>query len=274
MNRPRGLFCVAIDELILYNLDIMAKTRVVILAAGKGKRMGVDVPKPLMPISGKPMIAHLIASVVASGVDARPIVVVAPDCLELFKTTLGDVCDYAVQAEQLGTGHAVLQAREAIDGADSVVVLYGDHPFIPASTLVELVTLHDKEPDSVAMLTSTVPDYEAPYDAFVSWGRILRGSKGEVEDIREVKDCTDNEKEIREVNPALYAFPCAWLWQQLPKLDTENASQEFYLTDVIPLAVAEGRPIVTAPADPLDVMGVNTIDELKRAEEVFEKKSV
>ncbi|HCC83662.1 TPA: hypothetical protein DEP96_02320 [Candidatus Uhrbacteria bacterium] len=250
----------------------MVKTRVVILAAGKGKRMASELPKPLVAISGRPMIAHLISSVVSSEVDLRPIVVVAPDSLELFKTTLGDVCDYAVQSEQLGTGHAVLQAKEALEGADSVVVLYGDHPFIPASTLVELVKLHDEQPDSVAMLTSTVPNYEAPYDAFVSWGRILRGSKGEVEDIREVKDCTETEKQIREVNPALYAFPCAWLWQQLPKLDTENASQEFYLTDVIPLAVSEGRPIVTASADPLDVMGVNTLDELSRAEEVFNKK--
>lgn len=253
----------------------MHETRVVILAAGHGKRMGADVPKPLVPIAGRPMIAHLLDSVIASGVDARPVVVVAPDCVGLFKNALDNLCDFAVQAEQLGTGHAVMVAKDIVGDAKRVVILYGDHPFIPAETLRELVTLHDKQPDAVAMLTSTVPGYEGQYDAFRGWARIVRRGRdegGEVIAIREAKDCSPDELLVREVNPGIYAFPATWMWERLPKLGKSNASGEYYLTELFTMAFDEGMGIVTASADPLDVMGINTPDELTRAEEVFSLK--
>lgn len=247
----------------------MHETRVVILAAGHGKRMGADVPKPLVPIAGRPMIAHLLDSVVESGVDARPVIVVAPDSLLMFKAALDGLCDFAVQSEILGTGHAVMMAKGVVGDAKRVVILYGDHPFISAATLRELVTLHDRRPDAVAMLTSTVPGYEGQYDAFRGWARIIRDEEGEVIAIREAKDCVGDELAIREVNPGIYVFPAAWMWERLPQLGNENASGEYYLTELFTMAFSEGMGVVTATAEPLDVMGINTPDELTRAEHVF-----
>lgn len=250
----------------------MVKTRVVILAAGKGKRMGAEVPKPLVHVAGEPMLTHLMRKVQESGVDERPIVVVAPDTTHLFAEALGDQCDFAVQTDQLGTGHAVLSAKAKIADADRVVVLYGDHPFIPAEVLRRLVDLHDQYPSAVAMLTCTVPSFEPPYDVFKGWGRVLRDDRGEVRAIREAKDTSVHELAVREVNPAIYAFPCAWMWERLPELSTANASGELYLTDLITMAFAEGKQVVTAEADALDVIGVNTPAELARAEEVILQK--
>lgn len=247
----------------------MTNTRVVILAAGKGKRMGADVPKPLVPIAGRPMIAHLLDSVIASGVDSQPVVVVAPDSKEMFARALGGLCAFAVQTEQLGTGHAVMSAKDEVGDAKRVVILYGDHPFIPASTLRELVTLHDKLPNAVAMLTSTVPDFTGKYEAFKGWARVIRDGNGEVIAIREAKDCTDDERAVREVNPGIYAFPAAWMWERLPQLGNANASGEYYLTELFTMAFAEGMAMVTADADPLHVMGINTPQELQSAEEIF-----
>lgn len=247
----------------------MAITRVVILAAGKGKRMGSEMPKPLVRIAGEPMLAHLMRNVGESGVDARPVVVVAPDAKDLFVDALADTCDFALQTEQLGTGHAVLSAKEMIGDADRVMVLYGDHPFIPAHVLRGLVELHDANTHAVAMLTCTVPSFDAPYDIFKSWGRVLRDDTGEVVAIREAKDASVGELAVREVNPAMYLFPTAWMWERLPLLGTANASGEMYLTDLIMTAFAEGVDVVTASADALDVIGVNTPDELARAEQVF-----
>lgn len=253
---------------------VMAKTRVVILAAGKGKRMGSDVPKPLVPIAGEPMIAHLLRSVIASGVDSRPIVLVAPDSRERFVAAVGQFADFAEQTEQLGTGHAVMCAKDAIGSADRVVVLYGDHPFISSEVLRRLVDLHDDTPQALAMLTSVVPNFDAPYDVFRGWGRVIRDDSGSVATIREAKDASASELHVREVNPAIYAFPAAWLWEHLPKLGNKNASVEYYLTDLIPMAFAEGMPIVTAQADALDVVGVNTPDELAKAEAIFQRKKI
>lgn len=236
--------------------------------------MGAGVPKPLVPIAGKPMITHLLESVRESRVDGIPVVVVAPDSVQLFRDTLGNACTFAIQNEQLGTGHAVMSAKEALQGADRVISLYGDHPFISADTLRSLAALHDANPQAIAMLTSTVPNFEAPFDVFRSWGRIIRNDKGEVMAIREAKDCTPEELAVREVNPGIYDFPADWMWQRLPSVKNNNAGGEYYLTDLIAFACTEGVAIATAPADPLDVMGVNTKDELGRAEDVFNGKSL
>lgn len=250
----------------------MTKTRVVILAAGKGKRMGAQVPKPLVPIAGKPMIAHLLDRVAASRVDGRPIVVVAPDSVAQFREELDGTCDFAIQDKQLGTGHAVLSARAVAGDAANILVLYGDHPFVSAEAIRTLQNLHEARHAVISMLTATVPSFDGAFGMFQSWGRILRDATGQLLGSREVKDSTPAELTIREVNPCLYIFETRWLWEHLPLLNTNNAGQEYYLTDLIALALAEGREVATASADPLDVMGVNTPDELDRAEEVFNGK--
>ena len=247
----------------------MAKTRVIILAAGKGTRMKSDVPKPLVPVAGKPMIEHLLESVRASGVDEKPIVVVGAWSEEAFRAQLGETVEYAVQTEQLGTGHAVACAKHLAGEAENIIVLYGDHPFLCPEIVRGLESMQEAFPGSVAMLTAVVPEFEGDYKTFERWGRIIRDDDGEVIAIREAKDCLPEELEITEVNPALFAFPAAWAWIHLEALKNENASGEYYLTDLIAMAMAEGKEIATASADPLDVIGINSPEELARAEKVF-----
>lgn len=165
-----------------------------------------------------------------------------------------------------------MSAKDALAGADRVISLYGDHPFISADTLRSLAALHDANPQAIAMLTSTVPNFEAPFDMFCGWGRIIRNAEGQVVAIREAKDCTLEELTIREVNPGIYDIPAAWMWERLPNLKNNNAGGEYYLTDLVAIACAEGLPIATASANPLDVVGVNTKDELVKAEEIFNGK--
>lgn len=250
----------------------MAKTRVIVLAAGKGTRMKSEIPKPLVLVAGKPMVEHLLESVRASGVDEKPIVVVGAWSEQYFRAALGNTVEYAVQNEQLGTGHAVLTAKEAAGDAERIIVLYGDHPFLSQEVIHGLETMHEAFPDSVAMLTSVVPDFSGDYATFERWGRILRDDDGEVVGIREAKDAAPEEMDITEVNPAIFAFPATWAWAHLAALKNENASKEYYLTDLIAMAMAEGKEIATASADPFDVIGINSPEELARAEKVFGKK--
>lgn len=249
------------------------KTRVIILAAGKGTRMKSDIPKPLILVAGKPMIEHLLESVRASGVDERPIVVVGSWSEAMFRGVLGDTVEYAIQEEQLGTGHAVRSAKGVAGDAEHILVLYGDHPFIRPDVIKGIADMCQAFPRSVVMLTAIVPDYIDDYTMFLRWGRILRDDNGEVVGIREAKDCNEEELDITEVNPGIYAFPAEWAWSNFDKIRNENASKEYYLTDLVALAVAEGKEIVTASADPLEVVGINSPEELARAIKLIDKRA-
>lgn len=214
------------------------------------------------------MIQHLIKNVVDSGMDKRPVLIVSPDGVELFRQTLGEVCDYAIQAEQKGTGHAVAQAEEITKGVDTIIVLYGDHPFLSPEVIRSLGTLKEENAATVAMLTVTVPHFDGDYITFQKWGRILRDAQGNVVGNREYKDATDEERLIRELNPCMYAFDATWLWEHLRMLTDANVAGEYYLTDVIAMAMQEGRTIVTASGQPFEVVGVNTPEELQTAEKL------
>ncbi len=242
-------------------------TRVVILAAGKGKRMGADVPKPLVEIAGRPMIEHLIDSVHESGIDERPILVVAPDSIEQFRTVCrDDRCEFAFQDEQLGTGHATMSAKENANGADQIMVLNGDHPFFTPELLQNLLTVHKERQAVMSLVTTKVPNFKNDHSMFVSWGRILRDDVGQMEAIREMKDATDEEKEIKELNAGAYLFDAQWLWDHLPEIQNKNASGEYYLTDLVNMAIEEDSAIATTQAEPMEVVGINTKEELERAE--------
>ena len=247
----------------------MSTTRVIILAAGKGTRMKSDIPKPLISVAGRPMIEHLLESVRASGVDAHPIVVIGMWSEAAFRAQLGDTVDYAIQNEQLGTGHAVACAKVSAGSADRIIVLYGAHPFVRPEVINGIADMHEAFSDSIVMLTAIVPDFTGEHEHFIKWGRILRDDDGEVIGIREAKECIPEELDITEINPGIYSFPAAWAWSHLDKLKNENASSEYYLTDLIAMAVAEGKEIATASADPFDVIGINSPEELARAERVF-----
>ena len=244
----------------------------IILAAGKGTRMQQSLPKALTPIGGKPILQYLYESVNASGVDGVPVVVVGPERPELCKAWNG-VCEYIVQEEQLGTAHAVNVCCHAVNGADALIVLYGDHPFVSPQTLRNLADLHKKNHSIVSIMTTTVPSFDE-WPIYLHWGRVIRDLKGRTRAIREYKDATESERMITEVNPALYCFDTVWLWENISHIKNVNANGEYYLTDLVERAVSQGHEIATMSIPPEEAVGVNTQEEREIAEVLLAKRHV
>ncbi|MBI2551437.1 NTP transferase domain-containing protein [Candidatus Uhrbacteria bacterium] len=241
------------------------KLRIVILAAGKGTRMGQPFAKALTPVGGMPILGHLLETIQSSGLDPLPVVVIG-HLGDQIRAAMGDRCAYVEQGDPLGTGHAVRMAAPFLMESDAVMVLYGDHPFISAESLRRIAKEHEEQGNTITLMTTTVPSFEGWHKAFLKWGRILRGADGAVTDIREYKDASENERNITEVNPALYCFESSWLWKHLHKLGNRNAQKEYYLTDLVAMAVAEGASLSTLPIPPEEAVGINTPEELAFAE--------
>ncbi len=243
--------------------------RTVILAAGKGTRMGSDKPKVLLPLANKPILQHLIESISESGVDGIPVVVVNPDGTGVCET-FGETCHYAIQEEPLGTGHAVMCAKDAVGETDAVIVLYGDHPFVSPDALRRLTKIHADRKTVLTMMTTVVPSFDDWYGIFLHWGRVLRDGHGHIMGIREYKDAMESEQQIREVNPALFCFDAKWLWENISQLKNLNAKGEYYLTDLVELAVTQGHEIAGSEIRPEESIGVNTPEEFRIAEKIYE----
>jgi bifunctional UDP-N-acetylglucosamine pyrophosphorylase/glucosamine-1-phosphate N-acetyltransferase len=240
--------------------------KVVILAAGQGKRMGAAMPKVLVKIKGRPMIEYLVRAVIKSGIDHHPIIVVSPDNKELIKQALRKYnCRYAVQAKQLGTGHALACAKKAIgQKAEHVFCFYGDHPFIKATTIRRIGYSHN---GVITMMTAAIKDFKGWRKNFYHWGRVLR-NYGHIKAIVEFKDADEKIRRVREVNPAIYCFNAKWLWRHIDKLKNDNVQQEYYLTDLIKQAFKEGERVESFPIDPEEAMGINTKEELAIAKKI------
>jgi bifunctional UDP-N-acetylglucosamine pyrophosphorylase/glucosamine-1-phosphate N-acetyltransferase len=237
---------------------------VVILAAGQGKRMHSDLPKVLHPLAGKPLLAHVLDT--ARGIGVARICVVYGHGGEQVRTAL-DAADvtWTLQEPQLGTGHAVLQAMPALadaTSATSTLVLYGDVPLIRPATLRRLIEAAGA--GSLALLTAH-PDDPRGY------GRIVRVA-GKVVRIVEEKDADDTERRIGEINTGILVAPTAALARWLPVLGRRNAQGEYYLTDIVALAVAEGMPVVTTQPDAVwETEGVNSKAQLAALERVHQR---
>lgn len=245
-------------------------TRVVILAAGKGKRMGIEIPKVLVLLRGEPVLFHLLRSVADAGIDARPIVVVGENrpLIEAELARGGFAVEYVVQDGQLGTGHAVRAAEETAKGAGSVIVLYGDHPFVSSATIRDIASLHEEENATLTLATLVVPDFEGWRVSFADFGRIIRGADGRIERIVEKKDASEQELAVRELNPAYFCFDASWLWQSLWKLKNGNAQGEYYLTDLVKFAMTDGVKIASLRINPKEGAGINTQAHLAAAETI------
>ncbi len=248
-------------------------TKIVVLAAGKSTRMNGHTqgqPKVLLPVGGEPMIKLLLRTVANSGIDPRPVIVVGPG--GEVRKSLGENYDYIVQEEARGTAHAVQCAEFLFQGVQSVIVLYGDMPFIKGNTLrfLEIVQKENKK-SVLTMATITVPDFEGPRKALLSFGRVIRDAADDVQKIVEVKDADEEQLLVREVNPSFFCFDAAWLRKSLSKITAKNAQHEYYLTDLAGIAAAKGFSIATITADPEEAIGVNTPEELKIAEELAGK---
>lgn len=248
-------------------------TRVIVLAAGKGTRMnGMNggLPKVLTPFNGHPMIAYLLDAVRASGVDARPVIVVGHNA-DFLRNSLGAAYDYVHQPEQLGTGHAVRCAEAALAGnAKTVIVLYGDHPFVQPQTIANLRALHEREGRVLSMMTTVVEDFNDWRSPFADFGRVLRDAAGNITGIVEVKDAVPDQLLIREVNPSFFCFAGSWLWKNLKKIDNNNAKREYYLTDLVRIAIDQGEEIASMDISPLESIGINTPEHLELAKRLVQ----
>lgn len=243
------------------------KTKVIILAGGKGTRMPSDIPKTLHRLSGKAMLMHIVESVLP--IDSCPTIVVGHKGEDVIAET-GGKYSYVWQKEQLGTGHAVLCAKEILsrEGADYVIVVPGDAPLLKTETLRRLLEECTNTCSAISFAVASAPNFEGMHFGFEKGGRILRNQEdGGVRGIIEWKDASEKERKIQEVNAGFYCFRADFLWENIGKLESANASNEFYLTDLVARAVKAGEKISAVILEnPLEGLGVNTEGELRAAE--------
>jgi bifunctional UDP-N-acetylglucosamine pyrophosphorylase / glucosamine-1-phosphate N-acetyltransferase len=233
-------------------------SRVVILAAGKGTRMKSKLAKVLHPVAGRPLIERCVANAAAVSSN-KPVVVVSLEA-DQVRAALDARVDFAVQAEQLGTGHALLQAAEAAAGALDVVVMYGDMPLIQSATLASMLTQRHVRDAAIAMTTLITPNARG-------FGRIIRSAGGQIQSINEEVDCTPEQLAINEVNVGLYCFDGTWLWDALRRVKKNPVKGEYFLTDLVALAIADGRAVdAVISHDEREFIGINTRVDLADAE--------
>ena len=237
---------------------------VVILAGGKGSRLKSALPKPLHAVNGTPTLQRILASVFP--LSKHPIVVVGDSAPEIMAMA-GKNCRFVFQKEQHGTGHAVRCVKESIKEnllEKNIMVLPSDHPLIDAQTLRELFLNHQRSGAVLTLCTLTAPNFLNENQPFSNYGRILRDADGKLIAIREVKDATEDERNIKEVNVGYYCFETAWLWKNIDTLTDQNAAGEFYLTDMLHIAITQNAPTnIYTLKDPTKGMGFNTPEQLE-----------
>ncbi len=235
---------------------------IVILAAGTGKRMRSALPKVLHPLAGRPLLSHVIATA-RTLQPSRLVVVVGHGAEQVQAAVAAPDVQFAVQAERLGTGHAVRQALPLLDPAQPTLVLYGDVPLTRASTLRRLVDTARE--GSYGILTVTLDDP-------TGYGRIVRDAAGFVTRIVEQKDASPEQLKIAEINTGIIITPTGQLAMWLGALKNENAQGEYYLTDVVELAIEAGFDVVTSqPDDEWETLGVNSKAQLAELERIHQR---
>jgi bifunctional UDP-N-acetylglucosamine pyrophosphorylase/glucosamine-1-phosphate N-acetyltransferase len=236
---------------------------VVILAAGQGKRMQSALPKVLHLLAGRPLLAHVLACARALK-PARTCVVYGHGGEQVPDAMRAADLSFVRQEPQLGTGHAVKQALPQLDARTDTLVLYGDVPLIAAATLEALCS---GSGERLKILTAEVAEPRG-------YGRIVRNAQGAITAIVEEKDATAQQREIREINTGIMLLPAARLAGWLDQLSNENAQREYYLTDVVALAVKDGVKIESsAPQTPDEILGVNSLRQLADLEQIHRARS-
>ena len=238
----------------------MKQRACLILAAGQGTRMKSDLAKVLHQILGKPLVRYVVESARRAGLE-RIIVVVGHQAEQVKQALAGTGVEFALQAEQKGTGHAVMVAEPLVGPVDGdLLVLYGDVPLIRPATIKSLLQRHRDEGNACTMLTTVIDDPGA-------YGRVVRDAQGRVVRIVESKDATPEEKAIKEINPAIYCFDNAALQRALKGIKPNNQQGEYYLTDVIAIFAAQRLPVAAMVVDDSrEVLGINTPEELAGCE--------
>ena len=231
-----------------------------ILAAGKGTRMKSDKAKVLHVLNGKPLLYYSLAAAKEAGAE-KIVAVIGHQAGEVRDEFADSGCIFVEQKPQLGTGHAVLQAKDLLANYEGLtVILCGDVPLLKASTIKSLVDNHLTAQAVVSVMTTIPPPPHA-------YGRIVKDGKGNVLKIVEHKDATEDEKKIGEINTGIYCVDTKFLFHALGKITNKNQQREYYLTDIVEIACREGVTIKSFIAsDYIEVMGINTLEELSRAE--------
>lgn len=240
----------------------------IVLAAGHGKRMKSVLPKILHPILNRPIILYALEAI-RSLSDIEPVVVVghgAEDVQLIIQQNFSQNVRFALQAEQLGTGHAVQQAQTLLQGkSDQVIVTFGDMPLLTDATLRQVLELHNQTGNVVTM-ASVIGDVPRGF------GRVLRGDDGKVKAIVEEAVCTEEELLIREYNISAWCFEADWLWDSLQKIKI-SPKGEYYLTDLVEIAVAQGRSVDSfVVPDPTEGLGINTRVDLADCETAMRQR--
>ncbi|NMA01110.1 MAG: bifunctional UDP-N-acetylglucosamine diphosphorylase/glucosamine-1-phosphate N-acetyltransferase GlmU [Clostridia bacterium] len=236
----------------------------IILAAGQGTRMKSKLPKVLHKIAGEAMLNHVLNALDEAQIEQK--IIVLGHQAERIEEDLPKGIEIAYQREQLGTGHAVMQAREIIaEKVENVLVVCGDTPLLKGATLAGLLNNHVREKWAVTVLTGIVEDA-------TGYGRIIRDREG-VKAIVEEKDATLEEKQIKEINTGAYCFNKDFLVKALSKLTTDNSQGEYYLTDLIKIAVSEGKAVGAYVLEDFnEALGINNRLQLAQADREFRKR--
>jgi UDP-N-acetylglucosamine diphosphorylase/glucosamine-1-phosphate N-acetyltransferase len=242
----------------------------VIMAAGQGKRMkNPDKAKVMHELAGLPMIGHVVR--LARDIGCKTVVVVVGHQRESvieYLHSLDANVEIAIQAEQLGTAHAVLTTERALDGFDGdVVILSGDAPMTRPSTLAAALALHRSRRAAVTVLTAVLPDA-------TGYGRVIRDGDGTIMRIVEHKDASEEERAVREINSGIYVFDRTELFEALKQVDNNNAQGEYYLPDVFGMFQREGKTMAPFVVEDFEeIRGVNTIEQLEEMETLYARRS-
>ncbi|MDD2233294.1 MAG: bifunctional UDP-N-acetylglucosamine diphosphorylase/glucosamine-1-phosphate N-acetyltransferase GlmU [Desulfitobacteriaceae bacterium] len=237
----------------------MPNLAVVIMAAGKGTRMKSKLPKVMHKIAGKSLIEHVLDAVSQVGTE-RPVVILGYG-RETVEKLVSDRCQIAVQAEQLGTGHAIIQALPYLDEKDDVIILSGDQPLLKPETLLELIRLHREHKATATVLTAMLNE---PY----GYGRIIKNGQ-ELERIVEEKDAAPEERKIKEINTGTYCFKVLELKEALSQITPKNSQGEYYLTDVFNIFLAKAaKVLIHCTLDSNEALGINSRSQLAEAEKI------
>lgn len=246
------------------------KFSVVILAAGKGKRMkNNDIPKVLAELAGKPLIGHVLEQTAMIGTD-RIVTVVGhhkEKVIEYINSLEIENCGFATQEQQLGTGHAVKQTESFFIGYDgNILILCGDVPLLQAHSIKDFIIEHTNQNADCSVLSTIMP---SP----AGYGRIIRNEKGQFIKIVEEKDATDSEKLVNEINSGVYIVKSNLLFDSINEINNNNAQGEYYLTDIIQV-MSRKKMNVQAVVGPkfIELQGINSPEDLEMAEKYYSKQ--
>jgi bifunctional UDP-N-acetylglucosamine pyrophosphorylase/glucosamine-1-phosphate N-acetyltransferase len=255
-----------IDRIISRGSVIVESLAVVVLAAGKGTRMKSDLVKVLHPLAGAPMLSYVL-DLARSFRPERLVVVVGFQADVVREKFTTDGLLFALQEEQLGTGHAVLTAAPSLRGFQgTVLILSGDVPLLTEGTIRKFLQAHEDHRATLSVLTTKLEDPRG-------YGRVFRGVESTLLRIVEDRDLQPGEENIREINTGIYCVDAEFLFSALSSLSNQNAQKEYYLTDIVRMASSQNKKVFAVLVDdPMEVMGINTRVELARANQCLRKK--